>query len=88
MKQRKKRRTKNSDDERLFLCGCKKRYLSYAALYTHTKKIHDGVFPEGTLIGSKREPFLSGKSISSIKIKQMLKRSEEDGNTFSKKSRR
>lgn len=54
----KKKRIRRSKDERVprnYLCGCNKTYLSYAALYTHTKTKHNGVFPEGTTTLSKRK---------------------------------
>lgn len=41
--------------EKQFKCGCGKSYLSYAALYTHTKVKHNGLFPEGTYAGEKRK---------------------------------
>ena len=47
----KKRRERKGKDQiigRNFICGCGKSYLSYAALYTHTKTKHAGVFPAGT----------------------------------------
>ena len=37
-----------SENNRSFLCGCNKDYLSYPALYTHVKNKHDGVFPIGS----------------------------------------
>ncbi len=48
--QRKKRerRSKEVIEERNYICGCGKSYLSYAALYTHAKTKHGGIFPEGT----------------------------------------
>ena len=30
------------------MCGCRKAYLSYPALYTHVKNKHDGIFPIGS----------------------------------------
>lgn len=30
------------------MCGCKKKYLSYPALYTHIKQKHGGIAPPGT----------------------------------------
>lgn len=39
--------------KRNYVCGCGKNYLSYAALYTHAKTKHNGVFPEGTKNGDK-----------------------------------
>lgn len=30
------------------MCGCRKAYLSYPALYTHVKNKHEGVFPIGS----------------------------------------
>jgi hypothetical protein len=39
---KRKSRTKNTEavDERKFICKCGKRYLSYSALYTHSKQKH------------------------------------------------
>ena len=34
------RRSKEEVDERNYICGCGKSYLSYAALYTHAKTKH------------------------------------------------
>lgn len=47
---KKKRERKGKDQVigRNYICGCGKSYLSYAALYTHTKTKHGGVFPSGT----------------------------------------
>lgn len=54
---RKNRRLKSELEcaEKQFKCGCGKNYLSYAALYTHTKVKHNGLFPEGTDAGEKRK---------------------------------
>lgn len=41
--------------ERNYICGCGKSYLSYAALYTHAKTKHEGVFPEGTTTLHKKK---------------------------------
>ena len=45
---RNKRRSKNDNVGRTFVCGCSKSYLSYPALYTHIKQKHNGEPPEGT----------------------------------------
>ena len=45
---KRERRSKEDNYERNYICGCGKSYLSYAALYTHAKTKHQGVFPEGT----------------------------------------
>ena len=45
---KRERRTKDEADERNYVCGCGKSYLSYAALYTHAKTKHSGIFPDGT----------------------------------------
>jgi hypothetical protein len=45
---RSKRRSKNDDSGRDFICGCRKKYLSYPALYTHIRTKHDGNAPSGT----------------------------------------
>ena len=42
------RRTKEVAEHRNYICGCGKSYLSYAALYTHAKTKHEGIFPDGT----------------------------------------
>lgn len=47
-KKKRERRSKDDNYERNYICGCGKSYLSYAALYTHAKTKHNGVFPEGT----------------------------------------
>jgi hypothetical protein len=47
-KSKTKRRSKNDNSGRDFICGCSKRYLSYPALYTHIKQKHKGVTPPGT----------------------------------------
>lgn len=47
-KKKRDRRLKDMKDERNYICGCGKSYLSYAALYTHAKTKHEGVFPDGT----------------------------------------
>ena len=51
------RRTKESvgQADKKFICGCGKVYLSYAALYTHTKVKHNGRFVEGTDLGEKKK---------------------------------
>lgn len=49
------RRSKDARAPRNYLCGCGKTYLSYAALYTHTKTKHGGVFPDGTTTLSRRK---------------------------------
>ena len=58
------RRSKDFRTPRNYMCGCNKTYLSYAALYTHTKTKHNGVFPEGTI---------------NLNKKKQLKRVESDG---------
>ena len=47
-RQKRERRSKDEADERNYVCGCGKSYLSYAALYTHAKTKHNGIFPDGT----------------------------------------
>ena len=47
-KKKRERRSKEEGMERNYICGCGRSYLSYAALYTHAKTKHDGIFPEGT----------------------------------------
>lgn len=45
---RRNRRPRSAAGERNYLCGCRKAYLSYPALYTHVKNKHDGIFPIGS----------------------------------------
>ena len=45
---RTRRRTRRTDGDRSFVCGCGKDYLSYPALYTHIKQKHNGEMPSGT----------------------------------------
>lgn len=50
-----RQKTKVNPEEKTFKCGCGKSYLSYAALYTHCKVKHTGIFPEGTIAGEKKK---------------------------------
>lgn len=50
-----RQKTKVPPEEKTFKCGCGKAYLSYAALYTHCKVKHTGIFPEGTNAGEKKK---------------------------------
>ena len=54
-KKKRERRSKDQSLNRNYKCGCGKMYLSYAALYTHAKVKHEGVFPEGTATLSKKK---------------------------------
>lgn len=45
---KKKRRQRSAAGERNYMCGCRKAYLSYPALYTHVKNKHEGIFPIGS----------------------------------------
>lgn len=45
--------TKKLTVERNYICGCKKSYLSYPALYTHVKIKHNGVFLVGSIAKRK-----------------------------------
>lgn len=40
--EKKERRSRADTNNRKFVCGCGKSYLSYPALYTHIKQKHDG----------------------------------------------
>ena len=55
LKKKRERRSKEVKLQRNYVCGCGKSYLSYAALYTHAKTKHDGVFPEGTATLHKKK---------------------------------
>lgn len=59
IKKKRIRRPKDVRVPRNYMCGCSKTYLSYAALYTHTKTKHNGVFPEGTTTLSRRKQMQS-----------------------------
>jgi hypothetical protein len=50
--EKQKRRSKTDSNNRNFVCGCGKSYLSYPALYTHIKTKHDGFNPHGTTASS------------------------------------
>lgn len=54
------RRIRNSTGERDYICGCSKAYLSYAAIYTHVRNKHGGIFPRGTVMRN-RNSYKSGK---------------------------
>ncbi len=49
-----RRRARNSEGSRDYVCGCSKAYLSYPALYTHVRNKHDNVMPIGTKIPNRR----------------------------------
>lgn len=68
-KKKRKRRLKKSEEPRKYICGCHKTYFSYAALYTHTKLKHKGIYPEGT---------------NTIKKKKVNKRKRDDFNKIDK----
>lgn len=50
-----RRRARNSEGIREYICGCSKAYLSYPALYTHIRNKHDNVLPIGTKIPHRRQ---------------------------------
>ena len=58
---KKKRRSKKNVTVLDFQCGCGKAYLSYAALFTHLKNVHDKIAPEGTIIHSKKKDGIRGR---------------------------
>jgi hypothetical protein len=60
-KKKRDRRLKDMKDERNYICGCGKSYLSYAALYTHAKTKHEGVFPDGTTNLQKKNNDIKSK---------------------------
>ena len=49
------RRAKDDNFQRNYVCGCNKSYLSYAALYTHTKAKHNRIFQHGTTTLHKKK---------------------------------
>lgn len=50
---KKGRRTRTDPNNRNFICGCGKSYLSYPALYTHIKQKHNGI------VRGHVQPFMS-----------------------------
>lgn len=50
-----KRRKRDDQKNRDYVCGCGKSYLSYPALYTHLKQKHNGKKPPETDIPNKRK---------------------------------
>lgn len=71
-----KRRSKKDKEQRRYLCGCGKDYLSYPALYTHIKNKHNGIAPEGTSLPQNK--LASGKQ--SIETKTNLSNNNEYNN--------
>lgn len=63
-KQRRQKKVKPRNQNRDFICGCGKTYLSYAALYTHAKTKHNGTFPIGTISRAKLLSHRNGPSNS------------------------
>lgn len=47
------KRIRNSKGQRDYICGCSKAYLSYAAIYTHVRNKHGGIFPKRSIINNK-----------------------------------
>lgn len=56
-----KRKSKNDNVERNYICGCGKDYLSYPALYTHIKNKHNGIAPDGTELEAQQKPTQSSR---------------------------
>lgn len=53
---KKKRRSKlTALEAQKFKCGCGKAYLSYAALFTHLKNVHQKQTPKGTIIPAQKK---------------------------------
>lgn len=52
-KGRKRKSKWETVDQRNYVCGCGKPYLSYPALYTHIKNKHNKATPEGTTFDSQ-----------------------------------
>ena len=50
-----RRKSKNDNNIRNFICGCGKDYLSYPALYTHIKNKHNGIAPKGTTLEAQNK---------------------------------
>jgi hypothetical protein len=55
VRKKRERRSKDDNSKRNYVCGCGKMYLSYAALYTHAKVKHNGIFPDGTTTLHKKK---------------------------------
>lgn len=65
-RRKRERRSKEDGSQRNYVCGCGKSYLSYAALYTHAKTKHNGIFPEGTTTLHKKKQGRPKKYDSSV----------------------
>lgn len=66
VRRKRERRSKEDGSQRNYVCGCSKSYLSYAALYTHAKTKHNGIFPEGTTTLHKKKQGRPKKYDSSV----------------------
>lgn len=74
-RKKRERRSKDDNSKRNYVCGCGKMYLSYAALYTHAKVKHNGVFPEGTTTLHKKKQGRPKVVVSDLRKKTTLTRS-------------
>lgn len=74
-RKKRERRSKDDNSKRNYVCGCGKMYLSYAALYTHAKVKHNGVFPEGTTTLHKKKQGRPKVVVADLRKKIMLTRS-------------
>jgi hypothetical protein len=72
VRKKRERRSKDDNSKRNYVCGCGKMYLSYAALYTHAKVKHSGVFPEGTTTLHKKKQGRPKVVVSKVRKKRTL----------------
>jgi hypothetical protein len=61
-----RRKSKNDNNVRNFICGCKKDYLSYPALYTHIKNKHEGIAPPGTTLEAQNKAITNKSRLRSM----------------------
>lgn len=49
------KKIRKDEDDRIFICGCGRSYLSYPALYIHVRNKHNGVRQQNTILPNKGE---------------------------------
>lgn len=84
------RRSKNDKTNRDYICGCTKTYLSYPALYTHIKNKHNGIAPQGTMLGKPdvEESEDDEQSELNLNSEMPLSKRDNDGEPIAKSKNR
>lgn len=49
------KKVRKDEDDRIFICGCGRSYLSYPALYIHVRNKHNGIRQQNTILPNKGE---------------------------------